>query len=91
MSDHRRKRIRYRAWHRGTREMDLILGTFADRWVDSMDAADLMAFEALLEEPDPSLFAWIADERMPADSPYPAMIERLRQHRFVDAGPDDVS
>jgi antitoxin CptB len=57
--DERRRKLRYRAWHRGTREMDLVLGRFADATLAAMSTADLDAFEALMEAPDPDLFAWI--------------------------------
>ncbi|NMA96942.1 MAG: succinate dehydrogenase assembly factor 2, partial [Phyllobacteriaceae bacterium] len=51
----RRKRLRYRAWHRGTKEMDLILGPFADAHVESYGAAELDRLEALMDEEDPPL------------------------------------
>jgi antitoxin CptB len=57
--DIRRKRLLYRAWHRGTREADLILGYFAESHLADFDAARLDAFEALLERPDAELFDWI--------------------------------
>jgi antitoxin CptB len=55
----RLRRLRYRAWHRGTREMDLILGPYADARLDAMSAAELDRFEALLEEVDTDLFDWL--------------------------------
>jgi antitoxin CptB len=55
----RLRRLRYRAWHRGTREMDLILGPYADARLPSMPAAELDRFEALLEEMDTDLFDWL--------------------------------
>lgn len=58
--DIRRKRLRFRAWHRGTREADLILGSFADAHLAGFDAAQLDCFEALLECPDAELYDWIA-------------------------------
>lgn len=58
-ADARRKRLRYRSWHRGMKEMDLILGPFADRHLTGMTAAELDAFEALLELSDPDLYDWI--------------------------------
>jgi antitoxin CptB len=57
--DIRRKRLRFRAWHRGTREADLILGSFADAHLGDFDDPSLYAFEALLEVPDAELFDWI--------------------------------
>jgi antitoxin CptB len=58
----RRRKLRFRAWHRGMREVDLLLGRFADKTVDSADETDLAAFEALLELPDPDILLWITGE-----------------------------
>jgi antitoxin CptB len=57
--DDRRKRLTLRAWRRGFREMDLILGSFADSRAAAMSEAELVAFEALLEEPDQEVYDWI--------------------------------
>jgi antitoxin CptB len=51
--------LKYRAWHRGFREADLIIGPFADARLESFDAAELDAFEQLLEAPDQDLYEWI--------------------------------
>ncbi len=59
----RRKRARFRAWHRGMREMDLILGGFADREMASMSPADLAEFEALLYETDAEFLDWITGRK----------------------------
>jgi len=55
MSDTRLKRLRYRAWHRGTRELDLILGRFADAHLAAMSERELAAFEALVDAADPEI------------------------------------
>lgn len=55
----RLRRLRYRAWHRGTKEMDLILGPYADARLLTMQPAELDRFEALLEEMDTDLFDWL--------------------------------
>jgi antitoxin CptB len=54
-----RKRLKFRSWHRGTREMDLLLGRFADHHLDSFDAVQLDAYAALLEESDPDIYEWV--------------------------------
>lgn len=56
----RRKRARMRAWRRGMREMDLILGGFIDAHGDTLDAKRLDAFEALLARRDQDLYGWIS-------------------------------
>jgi antitoxin CptB len=57
--DARLKKLRFRAWRRGFREADLILGPFADQHVQDFSASELDAFERLLEVPDQDLYAWI--------------------------------
>ena len=56
----RRKRLRFRSWHRGTRELDLLLGRFADRYVDGLTPDQLDRYEALIEEPEPDIYRWIS-------------------------------
>jgi antitoxin CptB len=55
----RRKKLLFRAWHRGMREMDLIMGRFAEAALDGMSDAALDTFELLIEAPDRDLLAWI--------------------------------
>lgn len=55
----RRRKILYHAWHRGTRELDLLLGRFADEAIGDLTDAELDEFEALLEVDDRELFGWI--------------------------------
>ena len=63
--DIRRKRLLFRAWHRGTREADLILGSFAEQHLAGFDEAALDHFAALLEVPDAELFDWISGRATP--------------------------
>ncbi len=53
------KRLRFRAWRRGFREADLILGGFFDAYGAALTEDELTRFERLLEEPDQDIFAWI--------------------------------
>ena len=53
----RRKRLLFRCWHRGTREMDMILGGFADAHIADLNDADIADLERLIELPDPDLYA----------------------------------
>jgi len=57
--DERRRRILFRAWRRGVREMDLVMGRFADAHLPLMSEAELGEFERLLDVPDQQLFAWV--------------------------------
>lgn len=56
--DIRLKRLSYRAHHRGFKEADLLLGAFADAYLDSLSPADVRAFEELLEEQDQDIYDW---------------------------------
>ncbi len=57
--DPRRRRVLFRAWRRGMRELDLILGRFADARIGDLSDRDLTAFEALLDATDQDVLAWI--------------------------------
>ena len=57
--DIRQRRILFRSWHRGTQEIDLILGSFAEAALTGLDKAQLDRFEALLDCTDADLFDWI--------------------------------
>jgi antitoxin CptB len=76
--DERRRRILFRARRRGTREMDLVLGRFADAHLPTMSEAELDAFELLLDVPEPQALAWIVGEEAPPQEFDWALIARLR-------------
>lgn len=57
--DPRRRRVLYRAWHRGTREMDLLVGRYAEAAVAALSDDELGELERLMEVPDRDLFAWL--------------------------------
>jgi antitoxin CptB len=59
--DPRRRRLLFRAWHRGTREMDLLMGSFCEGAVGTLSEEELAELERLIELPDPLLYAWISD------------------------------
>ncbi|MBN9062410.1 MAG: succinate dehydrogenase assembly factor 2 [Rhizobiales bacterium 65-9] len=59
--DVRRRRILFRAWHRGMREMDLLMGRFADAHVAELTEEEIASFERLIEAIDRDLFAWLTD------------------------------
>jgi antitoxin CptB len=61
--DPRRRRLLFHAWHRGTREMDLLMGRFADAEIGTLPEARLDEFEALMQVPDPDLFEWITGRK----------------------------
>lgn len=61
--DPRRRRILFRAWHRGIREMDLILGQFAEAEIASLSDAELDELETIMREEDNDLVRWITGEQ----------------------------
>ena len=66
--DLRRRKLLFRSWHRGLREMDLIMGGFADAKVGELSERELTEFERLIEVPDRDLLAWImGEEAVPSD------------------------
>lgn len=76
-----RKRLLFRAWHRGTKESDLILGRFADAHLAEMTADDLADFEQILDRIDPELMDWITGrEPVPANLRSP-VLDRLLAFR----------
>lgn len=71
-------RIRFRAWRRGFREADMVMGPFADQAGSDLSDSDLRAFEALLDVDDQHSYAWIIGrEPTPAEHDTPLMA-RLR-------------
>lgn len=81
--DDRRKRLLFRCWHRGTREMDLILGRFADAEIATLADGELVELERLMEVPDPDLYAaLIGDTPPPRDAG--ALFNRIKAFRAVD-------
>lgn len=83
--------LKLRAWRRGFREADLILGPFADQHVATFSDDQLDAFEALLEVPDQDLYGWIL-EREPTppefDGPLMDMLKAFRDqaHKAIGDG-----
>lgn len=78
--DPRRRKILFRAWHRGLREMDLIMGGFADAHLANLDEHDLDRFEVLIEQADRDLLHWILDEAdIPPECDTP-LLRAIRDH-----------
>ncbi|KRB60236.1 hypothetical protein ASE04_24490 [Rhizobium sp. Root708] len=57
--DPRRRRILFRCWHRGIREMDLVFGQFAEKEIATLSEAELDEFETIMAEEDNDLVRWI--------------------------------
>jgi antitoxin CptB len=76
--DVRRRRLLYRAWHRGMRETDLITGRFADELIAQMSEDELADFERILEVPDQELLAWVMGAQAVPASHDTFLFRRLR-------------
>lgn len=61
----RKKRLIFRSWHRGTKEMDLIMGSFADKYVPDFSESELESYELILDHSDPELYDWISKKKKP--------------------------
>ena len=70
--DPRRRRVLFRCWHRGMREVDLLLGQFADARIDSLSEIELDQLENFMEAQDADIFSWFAGK--PVDPQYDAPI-----------------
>jgi antitoxin CptB len=76
--DVRRRKLLFRSWHRGMREMDLVMGKFADAEISQLTEAELDEYEHLVELPDGELLGWITGEqKIPAEYDG-AVLRRLR-------------
>lgn len=71
----RLKRLKMRSWRRGTKEMDMILGPYADAHLAGMEAARLDLYEVLLEENDQDLYPWISGQTAPPERLAPLLAE----------------
>ena len=85
--DTRRRRASYRAHHRGTKEMDWLVGRFADAHLDAIEGERLATFERFLALPDPELQKWILDANAPQTPEFTELIRQIRVfHGLADQG-----
>ncbi len=73
----RLKRMKMRSWRRGTKEMDLVLGPYADAHLEGMTAAELDGYEAILAEQDQDLMAWILGHKAAPEVHLPLLAKLL--------------
>jgi antitoxin CptB len=82
MDDVRLKKLKFRAWHRGFREADLILGPFADAHLEELSPEQLDLFERLIDQPDHDLYGWIVGS-LPTPEPFECdVLDLIRSFRF---------
>jgi antitoxin CptB len=83
-SDHRLKRLRYRAWHRGTREADMMIGGFFDHAHATWSETEMDWFEAFLEEQDVDIMAWTIGTQPIPTRWQGEMMTALKKLDFID-------
>jgi antitoxin CptB len=77
------KRLRFRAWHRGTREADFMIGGFFDAYGDSWGDEEMGWFEALLEEQDVDIMAWAIGTAPPPERFEGSQMRRLQDLNYI--------
>jgi antitoxin CptB len=81
--DDRLKRLRFRAWHRGTKEADLLVGGFFDRHHRTWDDDEIDWVEALLQEEDVEIMAWAIGTRPAPERYHGAMMQALKTLNYI--------
>lgn len=80
----RRKRLLFRSWHRGTREMDLLLGRFAERNLATFSGRQVSLYEALLEYSDSDIYDWMNGRAAPPKELDHDVMKLLLNFRFTN-------
>ncbi|HNN57123.1 MAG TPA: succinate dehydrogenase assembly factor 2 [Novosphingobium sp.] len=81
---HRLRRLKFRAWHRGTREADYMIGCFFDRYGESWDEAEIGWFERLLDEEDADIMGWALGSLAIPSEYAGAQMDAFRKLDFVE-------
>jgi antitoxin CptB len=82
----RRRRALWRATHRGSKEMDFLLGRFAEQALDGMNAADIAVFERLIDTPDPVIESCVLEGYSLSEPDLDELIDRLRRFHGLTTG-----
>lgn len=83
IEENRLRAMKFRAWHRGTKEADLMIGSFFDRFSHGWDAGQAQWFEALLEEDDVEIMAWAIGTAQPPARYEGEMMQALRRLDYI--------
>lgn len=75
--DMRRRRIRVRAWRRGMREMDILMGRFVDARVEALPTEALAELETLLDLPDDAVYRWLSGAEQPPAERDTALLRQI--------------
>jgi antitoxin CptB len=79
----RKRRLRFRAWHRGTKEADLLIGGFIDTRLPTFSAEDVTWLEILLDENDVDIMAWMTSTKAPPPAFANGLMDDMRKLNFV--------
>ena len=83
--DERRRRLLFRSWHRGIREMDFVLGRFADAHIANLSDAELDEYERWLLLPDQQIYSWVNGQQAAPAEVDTALFGKLRAFHLGDA------
>ncbi|MBI1327334.1 MAG: succinate dehydrogenase assembly factor 2 [Alphaproteobacteria bacterium] len=82
--DDKKRQLLYRAKHRGTKELDILLGRYAERNVEAMNEADMALFTEFLEEQEPVMYDWFMEKAQPP-AKYAALVKAIlfNQRQYI--------
>jgi len=80
--DERRRKLKFRAWRRGFREMDLLMGSFADAHLLGLSDDDVSEFERLLSTPDWEVYAWLIGQKPVPANFESSLLTRMMEFRY---------
>lgn len=83
-----RKKLSFRAWHRGTREADLLMGRYADAFLPTASQEDLTAFDLLLAEQDPDIYDWLTRQKPLPAGVFKPVLENMMAFYFKTVSHD---
>lgn len=82
--ERRRRRALYRCNHRGTKEMDLVLGKYAESKIPLMEFQEIELFEKFLQIPDPTIDSWVLKGEQSPETDFSALVEDIRKFHKLE-------
>lgn len=80
MKNEFQNKLIYRSWHRGTKELDLILGNFIEDNISNMKESEIKVYEDLLASEDPEIYNWIVKSENPPNQQLDNLIKKIRYY-----------
>lgn len=77
------KRLTYRSWHRGSKETDLVLGTYCAQRLEQLEEPKLQVFENFLNEDDAEIWAWLTEKTACPHADYAPLLAELRAQKIA--------